>query len=515
MPSFAFDAPSPTTAYAGGRSGARHSGKKKTDNKMLFVGLGIGGGGILLAGVVVLALVVGGGGSDAQPANNSVAVANAGNATNTRPVKKDDDDVGSILERHRGPIEITAAKPLQARSFDEILLGVVKIETPTVSGMSLGTGFIINEKGWVATNWHVLEDATSLTRIRMNNGQTYAVAGLIAKAPERDMAIIKMAEQPFQLTVLDVSYSGHPSLGYKVFAFGHPHNTEFSLTDGIVSKVTRTDGLDGGSRFFVESKMKGTPDHIWIQHTAKINPGNSGGPLFNEEGKVMGINTWVNQETGFGYAGHIDFLRELARNASDTVTPFPKSANVVEVADEDQLHNIVPTAERIQQLVTFCTRFSWQPTSLEQYDAMAELAKIVTFAKRVPSVPSDVKQAADAACTQIQALSWSASQVEAVNKFALDAADKPLHGLFFVGSVVKTGEKIGTGRDGKDIKVDQLRMEGGKSKFVIVQPTGMDTLGKPDTRLVVLGWNSPGVMPSPIASAAQRIVWHGHAFEIK
>jgi S1-C subfamily serine protease len=480
---------------------------------MLFVGLGIGGGGLLLAALVGLAVVLSGGGADTQPSDNT-SIASTTTPTNNKPAKKDD-DVGSILERHRGPIEITAAKPLQARSFDEILLGVVKIETPTVSGMSLGTGFIINEKGWVATNWHVLEDATSLTRIRMNNGSTYAVAGLIAKAPERDMAIIKLAEQPFQLTVLDISYSGHPSLGYKVFAFGHPHNTEFSLTDGIVSKVTRTDGLDGGSRFFVETKMKGTPDHIWIQHTAKINPGNSGGPLFNEEGKVMGINTWVNQETGFGYAGHIDFLRELARGASDTATPFPKSANVTEVADEDQLHNIVPTAERIQQLITFCTRFNWQPTSLEQYDAMAELAKIVTFANRVPSVPGDVKQAAEAACKQVQGLSWSAAQVEAVNKFALDAVDKPLHGLFFVGSVVKTGEKIGKGRDGKDVKVDQIRMEGDKGKFVIVQPTGVDSLGKTDARLVVLGWNSPGVMPSPIASAAQRIVWHGYAFELK
>jgi S1-C subfamily serine protease len=509
VPTFNAAPASHASAYIGGRSGVRN--KKQADNTMLLVGGGIGGC-LLLVAIVIGAAIAFSGGSAQPVAKNQPTIV----AASTGPSKSghNGDDTGSLLERPRGPIQVTTAKPLVARSFDEILHGVVKIETPTISGMSLGTGFIINEKGWVATNYHVIKDASSQTRIRMNNGQTYAVSGLIAKAPERDMAIIKMAEMPFQLTVLDISYSSHPSLGYKVFAFGHPHNTEFSLTDGIVSKVTRTDALEDSSRFFVQVENKGAADQVWIQHTAKINPGNSGGPLFNESGQVLGINTWINQETGFGYAGHIDFLRELVRTANDNVTPFPKSANVTEVAEEDQLHNIVPTPGRISQLVAFCERFSWQPTSLEQYDAMAELAKIVTFANRMSNAPADVKQAAAAACEKIQGLSWSAEQVAAVNKFALDAADKPFHGLFFVGVIVKQGEKVGQDRDGKAVKVDQLRMDGDAGKFIIVQPIGA-SLGKKDAHVVVLGWNSPSVMPAFVASAAQRIVWHGFAFELK
>lgn len=495
---------------ARGKSSGKSS--KSGGNPMLMVALGAGGGVLALALVIGVAyMAMNGGGKENKEVveNTNKVVAKTNDKPNKKKKKQDDEPAGSIYDRTQ-PIEIKSAKPIQAKSFDEIRLGIVKIETPTLQGMNLGTGFIINDKGWVATNNHVIESATSQTRIRMANDQVYAVAGLIIKAPDRDMAIIKLADKPFQMVTLDITYAGQPSLGTKIFAFGHPHNAEFSLTSGIVGKVCTTQGLDDESKFFVMSGMKGNTDQIWIQHDAKISPGNSGGPLFDESGRVLGINTWVNQKLGFGYAGHIDHLRDLVSKATDTVTPFPKSGNIQEVAEEDKLHNIVPTSERIQQLMTHCAKFNWLPTDVQQYDAMAELAKIATVAQMSPQFEGEVKSAAKQACETLGKQTWSKEQIAAINKFATEGCDKPMHGAIFVGTIGEVGVDIGQGT-----KVDQMTLEGSGKFVVLMPPKGTKSKAVKGQRMLVIGWNSAGVLPSPVASAAQRIVMQAYATELK
>src|SRR5690606_27810787 len=102
------DSTSQVSAYAGGRSGTKH--KKKADNTMLLVGGGVGGGVLLLATVIGLAVALSGG-SDKPIAKVDTNPAKTTNSNKTPDQK--DDDVGSLLERSRGPIQITTAKPLQ------------------------------------------------------------------------------------------------------------------------------------------------------------------------------------------------------------------------------------------------------------------------------------------------------------------------------------------------------------------------------------------------------------------
>lgn len=451
-------------------------------------------------------------GTDDAPRKTTVAKKDDGDKPTTKKNRKQAEpaDSAGLLDRPRGgPVAIVAAKPRTAVDFEEVKLGIVKIETPGLGGMSLGTGFIINEKGWVATNCHVIEDATDQTRVLINN-QPYKVAGLVIKAPEHDMAIIKLDEQPFQLTVLDISYSQHPKLLEKVIAVGFPDNT-WNVTTGIISNVTTTDGLSNDrQRSFVLQAMQGARDHLWIQHDAKISPGNSGGPLLNEQNQVIGINTWVSSNIEVGYAGHVNHLRDLVARATDTVTPFPKGVGV-EIASSDELINTVPSAARINQLIEFCTKFAWKPSTLDEYDAMAELAKLVTIVKLAgrSGVPSDVTQAADQATRVVRDLAWDAEQVQKINAFATDAANKPGHGIIFVATMLESNAAIG------DNKVDRMQIDTTQTR-VIVKDIRNRTLGKNDERHVILGICTPAaVSNNETAGEAQRLIIPGYTKELK
>jgi S1-C subfamily serine protease len=414
---------------------------------------------------------------------------------------------GGLLDRPRGPIEITAAPARQAVGLEEIVDGVVKIETPGLTGMAQGTGFIINDKGWIATNCHVISDATDQTRVIIRNSE-YKVAGLIIKAEEHDMAIIKLAEQPFQLTVLDISYSQHPKLASKVRAIGFPDNT-FNLTEGIVSNVaTLAELTNDRQRVFLRS-MQAAPSHLWIQHSAKISPGNSGGPLLNEENQVIGINTWVSTNIDAGYAGHINHLRDLIARASDTVTPFPKGIGV-EVASTDDLFNTVFTADRVRQLVDFCDKFQWKPTTEDEFDAMAELAKLITLAKVAPPgrLPGDIGQATDVACQKLANMTWDADQIHKINAFAAEATNKPLHGNFFVATMVEPNAKLGD-----NARVDRMRLEGNDCR-VIVQAQDRKSIAAKDARVLIVGLNSP-ILVTGGENTAERVILPGFHRELK
>ena len=189
---------------------------------------------------------------------------------------------------------------------------MVKIEIRAGGELAVGGGFIVDRRGLIATNDHVLGRwSPRVMRVVLENGQAYAVQRIVARAPDRDIAILQIANPPSDLTVVDLGYRGTPIKGSRVYAYGHPHNNDFSVTEGIVSKVLTTSELPESAARFVVRGTSADLDHVWIQTDAKISPGNSGGPLISEDGKVIGINTWVNTQVDFGYASHIRYLREL------------------------------------------------------------------------------------------------------------------------------------------------------------------------------------------------------------
>ena len=153
---------------------------------------------------------------------------------------------------------------------------------------SAGSGFILTADGYIATNCHVVESASSV-KVTLNNGATYD-AQIIGSDSDYDIAILKVDPGETKLKPVTIGTSGSLKVGEDVSTIGNPlGQLTFSLAHGVVSCLDR------------EINLEGTPFHM-IQMDVNINPGNSGGPLFNQYGEVVGIVTAKTSSTGSGDA---------------------------------------------------------------------------------------------------------------------------------------------------------------------------------------------------------------------
>jgi serine protease Do len=166
---------------------------------------------------------------------------------------------------------------------------VVQVRTPG----GLGSGFIINEDGFLMTNFHVIEGETkiSVEVYHQTGGQlerkSYKDVKIIAMNKFEDLALLRIEDKdaPKFVRVL-IGDSDALSVGDKVFAVGSPLGLERTVTEGILSTKTR--------------QLQG---ELYLQTTAQINPGNSGGPLFNLSGEVVGVtNMKITFGEGLGFA---------------------------------------------------------------------------------------------------------------------------------------------------------------------------------------------------------------------
>jgi serine protease Do len=173
---------------------------------------------------------------------------------------------------------------------------VVQVRTPS----GLGSGFIINEDGFLMTNFHVIEGETqiSVAVYHQNDGQleprVYKQVRIVAINKFDDMALLKIEDKDapkFKYVLLGTADS--LAVGDHVFAIGSPLGLERTVTEGIVSTKTR--------------EFEGA---LYLQTTAQINPGNSGGPLFNLAGEVVGItNMKITFGEGLGFAIPIEGVK--------------------------------------------------------------------------------------------------------------------------------------------------------------------------------------------------------------
>ena len=159
------------------------------------------------------------------------------------------------------------------------------------SPRSSGSGVIISDDGYIATNNHVIENATRI-EVVLNNNKKY-FAKIIGTDPSTDLALIKINED--NLPFVPYGDSDQMTQGEWVLAIGNPFDLNSTVTAGIVSAKARNMGiLRDKNNLQVES---------FIQTDAAINPGNSGGALINLEGDLVGINTAIATTTGT-YAGY-------------------------------------------------------------------------------------------------------------------------------------------------------------------------------------------------------------------
>lgn len=201
---------------------------------------------------------------------------------------------------------------------------VVQVNVP---GVGLGSGFVLDGQGTIATNFHVIEGAKEARIMFPADGAEFPVQGFLAVVPGKDLAILKF--NPGNRTLKPLAMATlPPEKGESVFAFGAPKGLSGSVSDGIVSSVRNGTELQAllkqGSAVDVYTKYLGYElDAVWIQTTAPISGGNSGGPLVNSRGEVVGLNTW-NRTDGqnLNFAISIEHLRKLVQSEQGSLKPL-------------------------------------------------------------------------------------------------------------------------------------------------------------------------------------------------
>ncbi len=169
-------------------------------------------------------------------------------------------------------------------------------EQPQRERRSLGSGVIVDKRGYILTNNHVIEQADQI-EVRLSDKRKFA-ATVIGKDPKTDLAVIKI-DAPDDLPVAKLGDSNAIRIGEWAIAIGNPFGLDQTVTVGVISAVGR-------------SEVGITTYEDFIQTDASINPGNSGGPLVNLNGEVIGINTAiVATGQGIGFAIPISMAREI------------------------------------------------------------------------------------------------------------------------------------------------------------------------------------------------------------
>ena len=177
----------------------------------------------------------------------------------------------------------------------------------TFNGM--GTGIIIDERGYIITNYHVVKDIREIQVTTYDQKPSIGtpehkpyIAALVAKDTETDLAIIKInARTPLRPITFGRSHDLMP--GEVCMAIGNPYGYAFSLTDGRISAINREVGVNDSPLVY----------RLAIQTNAEINPGNSGGPLINVSGEMIGINVAIRQGAmGIAFAIPVDQVVEVA-----------------------------------------------------------------------------------------------------------------------------------------------------------------------------------------------------------
>ena len=203
---------------------------------------------------------------------------------------------------------------IEVSALESVRNYTVVITAKTAEGVGTGTGIVLTPDGYIATNYHVIEDAQTIT-VKFYSGQA-AVAEVVGYSEIDDLAVIKVNAQG--LYCARIGKSADVVDSQNVYAVGTPAGEEYawSVTKGVVSFAQREVKIYDNEGI-LQKKMK------LIQTDTPVNPGNSGGPLVNSNGEVLGIITMKlsGQYENMGFAIPIDGAMVLLNNIIETGEP--------------------------------------------------------------------------------------------------------------------------------------------------------------------------------------------------
>ena len=193
----------------------------------------------------------------------------------------------------------------------EVSDSVVAIDVATSDGEAKGSGVVISDKGYIATNNHVISGAQQI-QVTLANGAVYS-AKVVGTDTTTDLAVIKLDNPPSDLKVAEFADSDNLAVGEAVMAIGNPLGYDDTATTGIVSALNRPVTVTDDDNNAIVTNA--------VQIDAAINPGNSGGPTFNAAGQVIGINSSIaSTASSSGTAGSIGIGFAIPSNLVKRVT---------------------------------------------------------------------------------------------------------------------------------------------------------------------------------------------------
>ena len=198
---------------------------------------------------------------------------------------------------HRAPVAATPVAPDVSSALPTWKRAVVRLAVRTDEGEGQGSGFVIDDRGTVVTNFHVVADAIEVNAF-FSDGFQERVSKTLGVMPDKDLAFLRLASGESRCAPLILADS-LPQEGRTVYALGCPLGLGFSLTQGIVSGIRSAGELRDAFRS--EGGRGPNLNVQWVQTTAAVNWGNSGGPIIDDRGRVVGVNTLVfgrNREDG-------------------------------------------------------------------------------------------------------------------------------------------------------------------------------------------------------------------------
>lgn len=227
--------------------------------------------------------------SDAKPAGLPANLAERDAALT------DDESINVRIYRQTAP---AVANVLTKATQYDFFMDPVPVE-------GAGSGFIIDKRGYILTNFHVVQEAQSIEVVL--GDQSRYPAKFIGADQRNDVALLKIEPNGKNLATLPLGDSGNLQVGQKVLAIGNPFGFQSTLTTGVVSALGRT--VQTSENTYIDEA---------IQTDAAINRGNSGGPLINSHGQVIGINSAIytpsGTTAGIGFAIPINTAKSIAND---------------------------------------------------------------------------------------------------------------------------------------------------------------------------------------------------------
>jgi S1-C subfamily serine protease len=212
------------------------------------------------------------------------------------------------------PGELTADEALNVRIYKQASPAVANIVTRAVEYdfflnavpvEGAGSGFVIDARGYILTNYHVVQQAQTV-EVTLGDKSRYT-AKFVGGDSRNDVALLKIDPRGAKLTALPLADSRALQVGQRVLAIGNPFGFQSTLTTGVISALGRT--VQTGEQTFIDEA---------IQTDAAINRGNSGGPLLNSHGEAIGINSAIfapsGTTAGIGFAIPINTAKQIAQD---------------------------------------------------------------------------------------------------------------------------------------------------------------------------------------------------------